>query len=362
MKIAKILCFFALLLLVGCHPQDSHVVSPLIKVEVTEVEEREVQNYIEAIGNVYESSIVEIRPQVQGILLKAYVAQGALVEKGDLLYEIDPRPYQATLEEAKATLLKDQASLELAQNTVNRYTEVAKKDFISPLTFEQYQSNVKTGEAQVAVDQASIRLARINLGYCKVFAPISGKIGVYNIYPGNLVVVNDSQAIVEIRKISPVDIRFTIPQKDFQEIQQISSKENLKLKVLLPYQEDRAFDGTLYFIDNHIDLQSGTILLKGSVPNETHDLWPGEFVRVRVYTKLDPHALVIPLSALQTGQDGYFVYRINEDQAERVSVKIGQKAHEQVVVTEGLNRGDKVVTKGQLNIHSGSKVTWEGKS
>lgn len=346
-----------LLALVSCSKEERREVPP-VRVETAKVIQKDVKNYIEAIGNVYETSIVQIRPQVQGILLKAYASQGDFVQKGDLLYEIDPRPYQAALDQAEANLTKNRAALELAQSTVKRYADVAAKDYISALTFEQYNSNVKSAAAQVETDTASVEIAQINLDYSKITSPIDGKISVYNIYPGNLVVVNDPTALTEIRQITPADIRFSIPQKDFQEIQNSQKGlDEIKLEVFLPYDNDRRFQGTLYFIDNHVDLQTGMILLKGLVPNEDKILWPGEFVRVRILTSTLENALVIPLSALQTGQKGKYVYVVRPDMSvDLVYVTTGIQTDSEIVITTGLNPNDIIVTNGQLNLRNGSKV------
>lgn len=351
------LFFLNLVVLNSCSKQENPVTQPPVRVESSVVSQKDVRNYIEAIGNVYEYSIVQIKPQVQGILLKAYVEQGSFVKKGDLLYEIDPRPYQAALDQAKATLLKDQAALELAKNTVKRYADVAAKDYISALTFEQYNTNSLAASAQVATDEASVEIAQINLDYAKITSPIDGKVSAYNIYPGNLVVVNDPTALIEIRQISPADIRFSIPQKDFQDVQKFQASGDIKFEVYLPYENDQKFKGSLYFIDNHVNLQTGMILLKGLIPNEDKTLWPGEFVRVRLFTSNQQQALVIPQPAIQIGQKGSYVYVIQPDMSvQLVYVTTGQLINSEIVITSGLKEGDKVVTNGQLNLKNGSKV------
>lgn len=353
----NIIVFFSLgILLVSCTSKQEKVV-PSIRVEATEAVVQDVPIFIEAIGNIFENSIVQIRPQIQGILLKAYVEQGQFVNAGDLLYEIDPRPYQAVLDQAKATLLKDQAAVELAKSTVKRYTDLANKDFVSPLTFEQYQTNVMSTEAQVEIDKAAIESAQINLDYSKIFSPINGKISVYNIFPGNLVVVNDPNALTEIRQISPIDVRFSIPQRDFQRIQQSQSLENLKFEVTLPYDKNRKFEGYLYFVDNHVNLETGTILLKGLAANEDKILWPGEFVRVRIILETQKNAVVVPFSALQSGQRGFYAYIVQPDMSVKtVDVTVGERIDTLIVIDSGISAGDKIVTNGQLNLRNGSKV------
>lgn len=339
--------------LVSCQEQTTNE-KTTSRVHAEAVREETVRNFIETIGNVFESSLVEIRPQVQGILLNAAVKQGDDVKIGDLLYEIDPRPYQAALDEAKATLLKDQAALELAKSTVERNRSLAQKDYISALTFEQYNTNVKTAEAAVAMDFAAVEIAKINLEYCKIFSPIDGKISIYNIYPGNLVVVNDATALTEIRTLSPVEVRFTIPQRDLQEAKNL---KQLEIEAHLPYEEEKSFAGAVFFIDNHIDLQTGTILFKSLVPNVDYLLWPGQFLRVRLYTKTIENALTVPYEAIQIGQNGKFVYAITKDNFIKiVPVTTGTRVNSSILVEGDLKKGDQVVTNGALNIRENTKV------
>lgn len=348
---------FLLLLLTSCSTQQSKPQPPSARVEVDKAHIEDIPIYIEAIGNIHESAIVQIRPQVQGIILNSYVVQEGFVQAGDLLYEIDPRPYQAVLDQAKATLLKDEAAVELAKSTLKRYQDLVNKDFISKLTYEQYKTNVDSAEAQVQIDKAAIDSAQINLGYCRIISPINGKLSISNIDPGNLVLVNDVNALIEIRQITPIQVRFSIPQRDFQEIQRYQEIENLKLRITLPFDNNREFIGILSAIDNHIDLKTGTILLKGIISNEERVLWPGEFVKVRMILKTRPNTVVIPFAALQVGQNGKYVYKWESDETVRaVTVETGEKVGESVVIYSGLNEGDVVVTNGQLNLANGSKV------
>lgn len=342
----------------GCSNDAPKKALPPIRVEVGEVVQKNTPLYIETFGNVYETSLVQIRPQAQGILLKAEVKQGEFIEEGALLYEIDPRPYQAALDQAKATLLKDEANLEIAKVTVKRNEDLLKKDYISKLTFEQYQANVKAAEGQVEADKAAVETAKINLSYTKIYAPISGKVSLYNVYPGNLVVVNDPNALIEIRQITPVDIRFTLSQRDFEELQKNSALGDLDFQVFLPFDETKMFSGKVYFYDNHLDLQTGTILMKGHIANEDHILWPGEYVRVRVIIKILDNAVLAPFSSIQIGQKGNYVYVVQADKTVKVAdVVTGQKTDSMVVVKSGLKPGDKVVTNGQVNLREGAKIT-----
>lgn len=353
-----IICMLVLLIAVGCHrdhPKPSQTVYP---VDIGKAVERDVPIYIEAIGNVYSPQLVQIRPQVGGIIQEAYFKQGDYVKKGEPLYRIDPRPYQAALDKAKATLLKDQATVEYNEVRVKRYAELVKQDFISKLNYDQYKSELDTSKGQVLSDQADIVTAELNLEWCTPIAPITGKISLYNIYVGNLVIANDSSALTNIRQISPVDIRFTINQTDFIEVQTAKKKGQLKFEVLLPQDTQNPREGELYFTDNTLDLTTGTILLIGTVPNDDEFLWPGEFVRIRLQLRTHPKAVLVPEESVRMGQQGPFVYLYNPENStvDYRLVKKGQKYGQLVMIEEGVAAGDSVVTLGQINLRPGAKV------
>lgn len=345
-----------ILCLTGCSKKEQP--EKKYPVTVADVVEQDVPIYIESIGNVYSLQTVEIRPQVGGIIVEANVKQGQYVKQGQQLYKIDPRPYQAAYEQAKGTLLKDMAALELAEITAKRYKTLAEKDFISKLNYEQYQINVKTAQGQVLNDQAALELAKINLDWTTVLAPIDGKISQYNIDPGNLVVANDANALTDLRSITPADIRFYVNQKDYIAVQQAMKAGQLKFEVYMPQLPNNVRQGKIYFFDNHLDLNTGTILIKGTVPNEDEFFWPGEFVRVRLQLRVQQDGLLVPEEAVQYGQDGSFVYIYKPETStvEYRPVVKGEKVGKMFLIEKGLKLGDKVVTKGQVNLRQNSKV------
>jgi multidrug efflux system membrane fusion protein len=353
----KILLILAVLMFSSCNSKDKNDNTKPIKVEVAKVEERTIPVYIEAIGNVLAHSFVKIRPQVGGILLKTYVKQGDYVKKGDQLFEIDPRPYQIALKQAEANLEKDQALLDIAKKVHERNKDLAEKEYISRLSFEQFQANLQTAEAAVKRDLADVETAKVNLGYCTISSPINGKVGVLNIYPGNLVVAGDTSPFIDILEISPIDVSFSVPQKEFQELQKYNQDTALKFVAVLPYEADKSFEGTIYFIDNNIDLQTGTILLKGLIENKDKALWPGEFVKVRVFLKEQANAVLIPESAVEMGPKGAYVYVVQKDQTVKVViVEQGEKKDSLIYIKSGLSKGDAVVINGQVNLRNGVKV------
>lgn len=357
-----ILSFICLSLLLttlwGCKSNHHNSEERIFPVVIAEAEQRDVPIFIESIGNAYSLQTVQIRPQVGGIILKAFVEQGQYVKKDDPLYQIDPRPFKDNLDVSKATLAKNQASLKFAQIRVERYQELVKKDYFSKLNFDQYTTEVDAAKGQVSIDEANVALSELNLEWTTVTSPIDGKISQFNIDPGNLVVANDPTALTDIRQITPIDIRFNIPQQDFVAVQAAQKEGTLKFEVILPQKAEQPRQGQIYFIDNHIDLSTGTILIKGYAENHDEFFWPGEFVRVRLYLGTYPNAILVPEESIQVGQAGPFVYIYNTETG-RVDYRVvekGEKIGRQIVIKKGVRPSEKIVTKGQVNLRPGSKV------
>lgn len=354
-------CWSAMILFPSC---SSNHLPPkqerIFPITIGEVIQKEIPIYIEAIGHVDSLQIVQIRPQVGGIIQEAYVQQGQYVKKGDPLYKIDPRPYQANLDRAKANLTKDLANLKFAEEQVKRYSEVVKKEFVAKLTYDQYLSQVELNRGQVLSDEAEIELAELNLEWCIPESPINGKISQFNIYPGNLVTANDPNALTDIRQMTPADIRFNITQSEFIEVQKSLKQGPLQFEVILPQETHQPRKGNIYFIDNHINPTTGTILLKGAISNEDAFLWPGEFIRVRLLLRNEPHALLIPEEAVKIGYEGHYVYIYLPESStveyRRVTLIKGGKIDQWVAIQEGIQPGEKVVVRGQNNLLPGAKV------
>lgn len=346
--------------LCGCYRKKVRPPSPPPRVTTALVNRQDVPIFIDTIGQAIPPVVVNIRPQVAGKLIKAYVEQGAIVNEGDVLYEIDPRPYQAQLDEAVAQLARDEALLKYAQQTVSRYKTVVEEDYVSLLNFEQFVSNADSASAQVDFDKASIEAARLNVEFTKVVAPVSGKISFFNVYVGNILSVNDPSQITVIRPFSPIDVLFSLPQQQFELIRhEQGDAGEWKFVATLPEKPDTPFEGTTYFIDNQIDQNTGTILLKGQLPNESRALWPGEFIRVKVLYKMAPQALTVPPSAVLMGKAGPYVYIVDKEQkAVARNVKVLTKTPEYTAVESSeLEGGDTVIINGQINVAPGIKVT-----
>lgn len=346
------------ILLTGCGGSgDTKNQGPILPVKVTDVEQRDVPIYLETIGNVHPFHSVNIRPQVEGKLTEVHIVSGQNVEPGDSLFTIDQRPFQAALNRAKAVLERDKSALALAEKKVERYAELAKKEFVSPLTYEELQTGVDSTKAQVTIDEVEVELAQINLDYCSIAAPIAGKIDSYSFDPGNIISPANRDPLLVIRQLSPIIIRFTLAQKEFQHVKQTHADGDMTIEIYLPEEPEKVAEGEVYFVDNTIDAQTGTICLKGILDNPEEYFWPGEFVRVKLLVRRQPDALMIPRSAVQIGQHGHYVYVVNKKgEAMPRPIKVGKRIDDEVIVETGLDRGETVVTDGQLNLFPGVKV------
>lgn len=347
-------------LVVGCDRKNERPKQPPPAVTIAEVKQQDVPIYIDSIGQVISPVTVNIRPQVNGKLINAFIAQGAIVEEGDILYEIDPRPYQAILDEATSQLAHDTALLKYAEQAVERYKKVVEEDFISVLNYEQLQSNQAAAIAQVELDKASIAAAELNLSFCKVVAPVSGKISYFNVDVGNIMIIDDPNQITVIRPFSPIDITFSLPQQQFEMIRQEQGDEGFwPFTAALPEKSDEQYQGITYFIDNQLDQNTGTILLKGQLPNENRHLWPGEFIRVKVLYKIAPNALTVPPGAVLIGKDGPYLYSVGpEKKALAKNVKVLTRTENYIAIqSDELKGGDIVITNGQINVAPGVIVS-----
>lgn len=354
-------CALLISLLPSCAERSSaptQVEEKVFPVQIEEVTERDVPVYIEAIGNVVAFNQVDLRPQVSGKVIDVYVHGGQDVRAGDILYQIDPIPYQLAFDKARATLEKNRAQLHYARQKFARYEQLLKSEFVSKLNIEEYASQVRTQEEQVKIDQAEAHLAHMNLSYCQIISPIEGRVSLNRIDIGNLMTANDPNALTRILQIIPIYVCFSIPQGQFQDLQHVLAHGNRTFEAILPFGSQRTFTGTLVAIDNQVNPQTGTIQLKGVIPNHEKILWPGEFVRVRLLIRTKHQVPVISASAIQLDRQGSFVYALKSNQTiEPIYVRVGEHVDDHfVVIEEGLKSGTKIVTDGHLNLRSGVKV------
>ena len=311
---------------------------------------------VHAIGNVEARSTVSVKAQVAARVEKAYFTEGQDVRKGDLLFTLDRRPFDTALQQAEANLAKDQAQLENARAEADRYTKLFQEGIVSKEQYDSMRTNADALAASVRADKAAIEKAGIDLSYCTIQAPIDGRTGALLVYPGNLVKDNDAVLVV-VNQIHPIYVTFSVPEQNLADIKRYRAEGPLKVEAIIPSQEQNPAQGVLTFIDNAVDTTTGTIKLKGTFENPDNRLWPGQFVNVTLTLTTQPHAVVVPSQAVQTGQAGQYVFVVQQDMTvEYRPVVAGNTIAGETVIQKGLEAGETLVTDGQLRLVPGMKV------
>lgn len=349
-----------LALLAGCNGRDGvQAAKPQpagAPVTVATVASRTMPVELLAIGNVETISAVTIKAQISGQLVGVHFKEGDFVKKGQLLFTIERPPFVAALRQAEGTLAKDEAQALNAKLDAERYQGLGREGVVSKQQVDASQAASTATQATVAADKAAVDTARINLEYTSIFSPIDGRTGTVGVKEGNLVKANDVPILVTINQIEPIYVTFSIPEQRLAELKQYSTQKTLKVDAV-PQGSSQHFEGRLTFIDNAVDLSTGTIKLRATFPNQQHVLWPGQFVDVSLTLKSQPNAIVVPTAALQTSQQGTFVYVVNQDlTAQLQAVKVAWTAGDDTVIASGLQPGQRVVTDGQLRLTPGAKV------
>ena len=312
---------------------------------------------IHAIGNIEAYSTISVKSQIEGLLTRVHFREGQYVNKGDLLFTIDPRPYEAVLKQAEANLTKDAAQLENARVEVSRYAELVKKGYVAQEQYDQIRTNAASLEATVNADTALVENARLQLKYCYIYSPINGRTGTLMVDEGNLIKANADTAMVVINQVQPIYMSFSVPEQYLLEIKKYMSRGKLSVQAFVTKNEKHPEEGTLTFVNNAVDVVTGTIKLKGTFVNKEKRLWPGQFVDVVLTLTVQPNAIVIPSQAVQTGQQGQYVFVIRKDlTVELRSVVILRIINNEVVIEKGLQVGETVVTDGQIRLVPGAKV------
>ena len=363
-----LLSFLALMSLVACTEANSHnkgkakAERPPAPVEAAAVAAQDVPVLLTAVGNVEPYATVVIKSLVSGQIVSVHFTEGQEVNQGDPLFTVDKAPFEVALKESQARLARDAALLRKAQDDVRRNEGLAQKDYVSRQNYDQLVATAQSLEATVKADQAAVDQAQLNLGYCSIRSPISGRTGTILINRGNLVKANDdNKFLVTIHQVQPIYVSFAVPESRLAEITQASRSAKLKVRAVIPQQAgDKPVpprEGELSFIDNTVDKSTGTIRLKASFPNEDRLLWPGQFVNATLTLGVERAALTVPDHAVQTGQKGPFVYVIRPDSTAEVRpVKVGRLVSGQAVIAEGLKAGEQVVTNGHLLLTPNAKV------
>ncbi|HXN23192.1 MAG TPA: efflux RND transporter periplasmic adaptor subunit [Candidatus Dormibacteraeota bacterium] len=330
---------------------------PPPSVTVSVAEARDVPVFLDEIGKNGAFESVTVTPQLGGRITERHFEDGADLHKGQLLFVIDPRPYQAQLDSARANLAQAKAALELAKIQFARDAELIGTKAISKQDYEIKKNTVDVDQAQVEAAQAAIETAKLNLEYCYIHSPIEGRAGARRVDIGNVVQAN-STALLLIQRLDPIYADFTVTERDLTEVQKQMQRGKLKAIVRIPSDpEDRAREGKLTFLDNNVQSGSGTVGLRATIPNPDHHFWPGQFVNVRLVLATEKSAVLIPNRATQISQNGPFVYVVKPDAtAELRLITLGQRQGDNVVVTNGLAAGESVVLTGQLTVVPGLTV------
>lgn len=333
------------------------VAMPPPLVTVVQAQAQDVPRYLDEIGRNVAFESVNVTPQVAGGITERHFQDGENLKKGQLLFVIDPRPFQAQLDSAKANLAQAQAALELAKIQFARDQELVGTRAISKQDYDTKKNTVDVGEAQVEAAKAAIETAQINLDYCYIHSPIDGRAGARLVDVGNVVQANTT-SLLSIQRIEPIYATFTITEQDLAEVQRKMSRGMLKALVRLPGDSESAGrPGNVEFLDNAVQNSTGTVNLRATVPNADRHFWPGQFVNVRLVLDMEKGTVLVPSQATQISQKGPFLYVIKgDDTAELRPVTLGQRQGNDVVITNGLTAGERVVLAGQLLVQPGSKV------
>ena len=328
-----------------------------VPVSVATVASKTVPVRLRAIGNVEPYTTVAVKARIDGQIVAVHFREGQEVRTGETLFEIDRRPFEAQLAQAQANLGKDKALLDHASDQERRYKELLAQKFISPDAYAQIKTNVETAAAQVRADEAAIESAKLQLGYCTIRAPITGYTGKIQIQEGNLVKANDTNPLVVINQVVPVNVSFSVPEQSLAAVRKYQSDGELQVTAQVPNAVLGPVSGKLSFIDNSTDASTGTIRLKAQFANTDKALWPGQFVDVVLTLTRQDNAIVVPTTAVQNGPNGQYVFIVKADHSVDLrDVKIERSEGDFAVVASGLKPGETVVTVGQLRLAPGTKI------
>jgi multidrug efflux system membrane fusion protein len=365
-----IICVFAFLLGTGCSSQGAKAAAPKgsgggrggslppMPVAVAPAKVQDVPIYLSGLGNVVGYNTVVVKSRIDGQLIEVPVREGQEVKQGQLLAVIDPRPYQVALSQAQANLYKDKSALQDAKLNAQRYADLAKEGVISKQQYDTQASTSGQFEGSVQADQAAIDNAKLNLVYTRITAPISGRVGLRQVDPGNMVHASDANGMFVITQLQPIAVLFTLPEDQLPSVQtQMRKAGSLKVETYNRDNQTLLDAGKLLTIDNQIDPTTGTGRLKAVFDNKGRLLWPNQFVNVRLLLDVKKNAVVIPAAAIQHGPQGTYVYIAKSDKtAELRPVTVAYMSGDVAAIGSGLKPGETVITDGQDKLQSGSKI------
>jgi multidrug efflux system membrane fusion protein len=351
----------ALLFLSGCGNKEQLAGAsrdrPAAPVVVAGVELRNIPVQIKAIGNVEAYQTVQIRSQVSGQIQKIFFKEGEDVRQGQLLFQLDKRPFQADLDKAVGQLKRDQAQEEHSRVQSERYSDLEKDGIVSHEQADQMRMQAKADASAVDADKAAVEAARVQLQYTDIVAPINARAGNLMINLGNLVKANDTPYLVQLNQVTPIYVTFSVPEANLERVRRRFSSGQLKVLAYPKGQTDNPAEGRLTFIDNGVDTTTGMFKLKGTYQNKDRRLWPGQYVDVGLELSMQKNAVVVPTRAIQSGQQGEYVYVVRTDStAESRTVRTEGAYQNLTLISEGLRVGEQVIVNGQLRVAPNAKV------
>lgn len=329
-----------------------------VPVTVSTAVERTVPVQLRAVGNVEAYATVAIRAQVSGELVGVHFKEGQEVKKGDLLFTIDPRPFEARLKQVEANLARSRAQLLNARKQAERYAAVVKNGYVAEEQYDQVVANASALEATVKADEAALENARLELRYTSIRSPITGYTGNLMVHAGNVIkAVDTEKPIVTVNQVHPIHVAFSVPEQNLADVKQSAAQSALEVCVIPSGERCLPVKGELSFVDNTVNPATGTIQLKATFSNEDKALWPGQFVSVSLVLGNESGAVVLPAHSVQTGQEGQYVYVVKADSTvDYRLVKVRRTMDGEVVIESGVQAGERVVTEGHLRLAPGSLV------
>lgn len=329
-----------------------------VPVTTATVAEKAIPLEVNVIGTVEAFSTVSVRAQLTGELTSVTFREGDDVRKGQVLFTLDRRPLESALLQARANLQRDTAQAANAEAQAQRYQDLAARGIATKEQVDTTRTAAAALEATLGSDRAAVENATVQLQYATIAAPISGRTGALMVHAGNLVRANDTTPLVVINQVTPIYVSFGVPEARLPELKRYLAKGSVKVEALSPTDTGDPSVGHITFVDNTVDSTTGMIRVKGTFPNDARRLWPGQFVNVAVTLTTDPHAIVVPTTAVQTSQQGQYVFVVKPDQTvELRTVSVARVAQAETVIKEGLKAGETIVTDGQLRLVPGSRVS-----
>ena len=331
---------------------------PAVAVGVSTVRQGDAPLQLNALGTVNSTYTAVVRSRVDGQLMKIHFREGQLVREGQLLAELDARPYKAALLQAEGQLMRDSALLQNAKIDLQRYKQLLEQNSIARQQVDTQAALVKQYEGTVRLDQGAVDNAKLQLAYSRITAPISGRVGLRQVDPGNIVHATDTNGIVTITQDEPINVVFAVPEIDLTQVLKArATNPNLTVEAWDRDNKNKLSEGTILAIDNQLSTETGTISLKSKFDNKNHELFPNQFVNVRLHLGSQANAITIPTVAVQLGKPGHYVYRVNQDETVSLTkVKIGATSGENTIVEDGLEPGQVVVIDGLDKLRDKSKI------